>query len=453
MAFSDLRDFLARLEQEGELLKINEDVDARYEASAALKSVGQAGGPAVYFNQLKGARLPVVGNLFGSVKRLALALECPPDEVNQIYLERREKPIPPRQVPDSPCQEVICRGDEVDLLAQLPLLTYHEKDAGPYITQGLVIVRDPHSEAQSLGIHRIQVKGPRQVCIQLVSHTSTVYRERAEALGKGAEIAIVIGVEPSIMLASMSCTPFSDKLAMAGALRRSPVEICRGLVSQVCLPAKAEIILEGRFVPGVLEEEGPFGESTGYYITSQSPVAKIELVSMRRNAIYAVSEPWTREDEILTSWSWSGDLLNALRKDFPGARALKLSSMMANCVVSLAKSSPGEARRVIYRLLTMNPYLKYVTVVDDDIDIENRMQVDWALTTRMLPDRGIVILQDVDGSPIDPGVKLSPQLLTHKIGFDATRPWGRDEEFAKIDVPRPAWQRAAALLDRYGWKP
>ena len=453
MAFSDLRDFLAQLEQEGELLKINEEVDPRYEASAVLKSVGQAGGPALYFNQLKGARMPLVGNLFGNVKRLALALECPPDEVNQIYLERREKPIPPRQVPDSPCQEVIYRESEVDLLSLLPVLNYHEKDAGPYITQGLVIVRDPHSEAQSLGIHRIQVKGPQQVCIQLVSHTSTVYRERAEALGEGAEIAIVIGVEPSIMLASMSCTPFSDKLAMAGALRGSPVEVCRGLVSRVSLPAKVEIVLEGRFIPGVLEEEGPFGESTGYYITSQSPVAKIELVSMRRNAIYAVSEPWTREDEILTSWSWSGDLLNALRKDFPEARALKLSSMMANCVVSLTKSSPGEARRLIYRLLTMNPYLKYVTVVDDDIDIENRMQVDWALTTRMLPERGIVILQDVDGSPIDPGVKLSPQLLTNKVGFDATRPWGHDEEFAKIDVPRQAGQRAAALLDGCGWKP
>lgn len=453
MAFGDLRDFLARLEQAGELLRINEELDPRYEASAVLKSVGQAGGPAVYFNKLKGSRIPVAGNLFGSVKRLALALECPVDEVNKIYLERREKPIPPLEVGNSPCQEVICRGDEIDLLSLLPVFTSHEKDAGPYITQGLVIVRDPHSEAQSLGAHRIQVKGPRQLGIQLISHTSSVYMERAEALGEGAEIAIVIGIEPSILLASVSCAPFSDKLALAGALRQSPVEICRGLLSQVWIPARAEIVLEGRLISGVREKEGPFGDSTGYYITSQSPVAKIELVSMRRNAIYAVSETWTREDELLTSWSWSGDILNAVRKDFPGVRALKLSSMMANCVVSLAKSSPGEARRLIYHLLVMNPYFKYVTVVDDDIDIENQMQVEWALTTRMLPERGIVILQDVDGSPIDPAVKLNPQLLTNKVGFDATRPWGHDEEFAKIDVPRQAGQRAASLLASHGWKP
>ncbi|TDA67184.1 MAG: UbiD family decarboxylase [Clostridia bacterium] len=452
MAFADLRDFLRFLEDAGELIRIEDEVDSRFEVSAVLKRVGQAGGPAVMFTGVKGYDVPVMGNLFGSLRRLAMALECEVAQINQVYLERREKPVGPTEVEGAPCRELVYRGAGLDLLSLLPILTYHEGDASPYITQGLVIVRDPESGAQSLGIHRIQVKGPRRIGIQLVSRTSMVYMERAEARGEGAEVAIAIGVDPCTLLASVAWVPFADKLALAGGMRRAPTEVTKGLATQLWLPARAEIVLEGRFIPGVRETEGPFGESTGYYITTESPVAEIELVSMRSGAIYAASEPWTREDEVLTAWSWAGEVLNSLRKEFPGVKAVKLSSMMANCVVSMTKSSPGEARRLIYRLLTSNPYFKYVTVVDDDVDLNNPMEVEWALTTRMLPDSGIIRLEGLEGSPIDPSVKLDPHLLTAKIGFDATRPWGHDEEFAKIDVPGSARQRATSLLAAAGWE-
>jgi 2,5-furandicarboxylate decarboxylase 1 len=286
--------------------------------------------------------------------------------------------------------------------------------------------------------------------ILLANPPLSQFHAAAEAAGRPLDIAVALGVEPALLIASVVKTgpQGPDKMDLAGALRGAPVEMVRAETVAVDVPARAEIVIEGRVLPGVREPEGPFGENTGYYFSNISPVVDVTAVTHRRNFIYPALCPWTADVDTLLSLAAGTELLGQLRTQMAGVADLDLTTGTCgfSAVIALAKARPTEARRLIHLALSMDKRLKQITVVDDDVDIRNPREVSWALATRFQPDRDTVILSGMEGYVIDPSCGNSG--IGSRMGLDATR--GSGPEFEKITIPAAAAAKARAVLAELG---
>ncbi len=446
MGFHDLKDFLQRLKEEGELIEIEEELDPRYEIAAVLVKLGQQESPAALFKRVKGYDMPVAGNLLGSRKRLAIMFETTPENISEEYLKRKSRGIQPRLVSHAPVQEVIIK-DNIDLASVLPILTFHDKDVGPYITQGLIFMKNPDTGANTVGVHRLQLKGKNRLGIQLVSRTSTEFFRRAEAKNRSLEIAIAIGVDPTLLLTAVTWFPFGDKLELAGGLGGSPLELAAGKTVGVDIPAHAMIVLEGEILPSVRETDGPFGESSGYYTTVQSPVVEIKAICHQKEPIFSVFKPWSIEDDLILDLSWTGEGFKKLKAEIPSLSALKLSWNASTALMSIKKSNEGEPRRALYLALMHNLYIKQAVVVDDDVDIYNPREVEWAIATRFQPHKDLVVIPGLEANPLDPSMEKGA--IGSKLGIDATKPLGEEEKFRKIAPPLAAANKAGEILKKF----
>ena len=444
MAYTDLRDFIQRLEQEGEIITIKDTLDPRFEISALFAELGKReGNPAAIIENVKGYDIPVVGNLLGSRKRVALALETEEENIFQKYSEVNEKLIPPRIVSQAPVKEVIFNKN-IDILKHLPVLTNHEKDASPYITQGLVFSKDPGTGSKTMGVHRLQVKDNNKLGIFLASKTSTEYFRKAEESGRPLSVAIAIGVEPVILLASIGWFPFGDKLTLAGNLRGEPLDLIPAESIDLEVPAHAMFILEGKILPDIRETEGPFGESTGYYITAQNPVIEITTITHQKDPIYSIFKPFSVEDDLLTTLFFKNNTIKELKNVIPSVQDIVISMCSAHAIISIKKREEWEARTALYSILSNNQYIKHAVIVDDDIDIYNPHEVEWAISSRFQADRDLVILNDLGGSFIDPSTRDG--CISAKMGLDATKPLNQAEKFEKIKIPKQAQEKVKDIL-------
>lgn len=442
MAYSDLRSFLSELGDD--LLTIRQPFDPRFEIAALLRSMPEDG-PALLFENVSGypgAR--VAGNLIASRRRVARALGTTEDRLVQTYLRHRDNGLPPVAARGAaPVKEVIHR-DPDDLLALLPILTHHEKDAAPFITTGVVLCKDPYSGRRGMGIHRMMVKGGRRLGILLANPPLSEFHAHAEAGGKPLEIAVALGLEPATLLAAVvKVGPLGpDKMEIAGALRGEPVEVVCGETVNVDVPAHAEIVIEGRVLPGVREAEGPFGENTGYYFSNVSPVIEVTAVTHRRDCIYPGLCPWSGDVDTLLSLASGTELLGQLQQLVAGVIDLELTSRTAGftAVIATHGCAPTEVRRLIMLALNLDRRLKTVTVVDDDVDIRDLREVGWALATRYQPGCDTVLIRGGEGYVIDPSAASGGS----KIGFDATRRGG--PEFDKVTLEPAAAQKARAVI-------
>lgn len=450
MAFQDLRGFLEYQHRKGELLTVREEVDRKFELSAVLRKVATGEGPVVLFENIKGfSGIQVVANVLGSRRRLTEALGCSGGELLETFIKRRNQPVEPVVVDSGPVQEVIHKGD-IDLQRLLPAPVFHEKDAGPYLTAGIAIARDPETGQQSMGIHRVAIKGKERLGIFLANPPLSNYLARAEKLGQPLDIAIALGVDPLLMLASIvKHTPGDpDKFAVAGGLRGEAVKLVRAASVKLNVPAFAEIVLEGQVLPGVREGEGPFGESTGHYFSNDSPVIRVTAVTHRRNPLLQVVLPWAMEPDMLLSLGSGSEVYAGLKALAPKVRDLALvpGTCTFHAVVAVEEASPGEVRRIINLALNLDRRMKQVTVVDDDVDVHDFREVAWAVATRFQADRDTVILTGLDGYVIDPSVQ--PGGATAKMGLDATKKQrdANTDSYEKIRVPEYARVRAEAIL-------
>lgn len=439
----DLRGFLADLGDD--LLKVVQPFDPKHEMAALLRAM-PAKGPAVLFENVvghPGAR--VVGNLVASRGRVARALDTGEAELAATYLQRTRQGIAPRICNDAPVKEVRHLAPP-DIASLLPVLTHYAGDGGPFITSGVVLCHDPATGRRGMGIHRMMVKGGNRLGILLANPPLSQFHANAEATSQPLDIAVALGVEPALLIAAVvkSTAQGPDKMDMAGALRGAPVEMVRADTVAVNVPARAEIIIEGRVLPGVREMEGPFGENTGYYFSNLSPVVEVTAVTHRLNFIYPALCPWTSDVDTLLSLAAGTELLGQLRTQMAGIADLDLTNGTCgfSAVIAMAKASPADARRLIHLALSMDRRLKLVTVVDDDVDIRNPREVAWALATRFQPDRDTVILSGMEGYVIDPSCEDSG--VGSRMGMNATR--GRGPEFDKISIPAAAAAKALAVL-------
>ena len=456
MKYKDLRDFIAQLEKQGELKRIKREVDPVLEMTAICDRMLREGGPALLFENPKGSNIAVLGNLFGTPKRVAMGMGA--KDVSELrgigellaYLKEPEPPrgmkdafeklpvfkqvlnMAPKMVSSPACQEVIRVGDEVDL-ADYPIQTCWPEDAAPLITWPLVITRGPNKERQNLGIYRQQVIGKNKVIMRWLAHRGGAldFREWQQANpGQPFPVAVALGADPATILAAV--TPVPDTLseyAFAGLLRGSKTEVAQCLTHDLQVPASAEIVLEGFIYPGETAPEGPYGDHTGYYNeVDEFPVFTIERITQRQVPIYHSTHTGRPPDEpAILGVALNEVFVPILQKQFPEIVDFYLppegcSYRMA--VISMKKQYAGHAKRVMlgtWSYLRQFMYTKFVIVVDEDVNVRDWQDVIWAITTRMDPARDLTILEN---TPIDYLDFASPVSgLGSKVGFDATNKW------------------------------
>ncbi len=442
MGHRDLRSFLDGLD--GDLIRVGESLAPKFEIAALLKETHGRGRP-VLFEQVTGfpgAR--IAGNLLSSRRLAARALGTTEDRLIDTYVARSGQGVPPVRATEIPAQEVVHR-QPADVGSLLPLMTHHEKDAAPYLTCGMVLARDPASGMRGMGVHRMMYKGGNRFSILLANPPLSVFLANAEAAGKPFEMAIALGLDPALFIASVVKTgPLGpDKMEIAGALAGAPVELARALTVDIDVPARAEVIIEGRVLPGVREPEGPFGENTGAYFSNQCPVFEVTAVTHRRDFIFPALVTWTNDVDTLLTLAAGAELLGQLKGLVRGVVDLELvpgtSSFAA--VVSVRNCPAYEVRRLIHLALAIDRRLKVLTVVDDDVDLRDPREVAWAMSTRFNPEHDTVIVSGLEGYIIDPSTAGGSG---SRIGFDATK--GAGAQFDKIAMPAEAVARARAVL-------
>jgi len=456
MKYRDLRDFIAKLEADGELKRVHHAVDPRLEMTEVCDRTLRAEGPALLFERPKGFGIPVLANLFGTPRRVALGMGqdsvAALREVGKLlaFLKEPEPPkgmkdawdklpvfkqvlnMSPKVLKQAPCQEHVLEGDAVDLGA-LPIQTCWPGDAGPLITWALVVTKGPNKERQNLGIYRQQVIAPNKVIMRWLAHRGGAldYKDWCAARpGEPFPIAVALGADPATILGAV--TPVPDTLSeygFAGLLRGDKTEVVKCLGSDLQVPASAEFVLEGHIHPGEEADEGPFGDHTGYYNeVERFPVFTIERITHRTNPIYHSTYTGRPPDEpAVLGVALNEVFVPILQKQFPEIIDFYLPpegcSYRVACV-SMKKQYPGHAKRVmfgVWSFLRQFMYTKFVIVTDDDVNVRDWQDVIWAMTTRMDPARDTVL---VENTPIDYLDFASPVSgLGSKIGFDATNKW------------------------------
>ncbi len=442
----DLRAFLDALD--GALLRVPQELSPEHEMAALLRAV-EGRGLTVLFERVAGhpgAR--VAGNLLVTRRHVAIALNTEERHLEATYLKRKAQAQTTRTLPpeEAPVKEEVLTADG-PLLSALPVLTHYERDAGPFITAGTVFAKDPETGRRGFGIHRMMVKGERRLGIFLANPPLAAYYARAEARGEPLEVAVALGVHPAVLVGAVvpENPTGPDKLEVTGALLGAPLELVPAETVDVEVPARAEIIIEGRVLPGHREPEGPMGENTGYYFTNHSPVLEVTAITRRRDFIYPALCPWGADVDVLFALAGGTELLGRLRALVPEVVDLELSPGTPgfSAVIAVRPCSPARVRRLIGLALHLDRRLKVVIVVNDDVDIRNPREVTWALATRFQPDRDTVIVPGLEGYVIDPSVGNTG--VTAKLGLDATR--GPGPEFDKITMPAAAIAKAEAVVE------
>ena len=460
MAYQNLREFISRLEAEGELARVKTQVDLKYEVGAICRKVLDARGPALFFERAGDSAFPLATDLLGSRRRLALALETEPSKVVADIMERTDHPKRPTVVSTGPCKENVLKGDEVDLF-RFPMPVWNALDGGPYVTLPIHITRDPETGEYNAAVYRCQVHDRRTLGI-LAGPYRHISQHRAKALARGEPfpVAIAIGVDPSLLMAAT--TPYNigvDELAMAGALRGEPLELVPCETIPLLAPAQAEIVLEGEIPPDVLQEEGPFGEFTGYYgPANQRPVIRIKAITHRNGAIHQASYEGRppQETNVMAVVSKEAEITKQV--SLPGIRAIHVTEggcAAFTAVVSIRKNFEGYGKMAGHAVLGSwaARLIKLVIVVDDDIDPYNWTEVEWALATRVQPHRDVEIVQETLGTVLDPSVRLADRLSgaarTSKMIIDATRYDAK--EFEQVCSPqKEAVEKMKRDWSKYG---
>ena len=456
MKYQDLRDFIALLEERGELKRIQQEIDPYLEITEISDRTLKAQGPALLFENVKGHDMPVLANLFGTPDRVALGMGQesvtalrdvgkllaflkepePPkgfrDALNLLPKYKKVLSMSPKSIKKAPCQQVVMSGDDVDL-TKLPIQHCWPGDVAPLVTWGLTVTRGPHKERQNLGIYRQQLLGPNKLIMRWLSHRGGAldFQEWCQQHpGEKFPVSVALGADPATILGAVTPVPDSlSEYAFAGLLRDSKTEVTQCLSNDLQVPAHAEIILEGYIEPGEMAAEGPYGDHTGYYNeVDEFPVFTVTHVTHRKDPIYHSTYTGRPPDEpAVLGVALNEVFIPLLQKQFPEIVDFYLPPEGCSyrlAVVTMKKQYPGHAKRVmmgVWSFLRQFMYTKFVIVCDDDVNARDWKDVIWAITTRMDPARDTTL---VENTPIDYLDFASPVSgLGSKMGMDATNKW------------------------------
>lgn len=456
MSLSNFRDFLDYLEQQGELKRITYPINPYLEMTEIADRVLRSQGPALLFENPIGYDIPVLCNLFGTAKRVAMAMGRekatelreigellaflrepePPKGIRQFFniLPKYKQVLnmPVKRRSSAPCQELIFKNDEVDL-TQLPIMHCWPDDVAPLVTWGLTITKGPHKDRQNIGVYRLQLLGKNKLIMRWLSHRGGAldFAEWQQSYpNEKFPISVAIGADPATILSAV--TPVPDTLseyAFAGLLRNSRTEVVKSLSNELEVPATAEIILEGYIDPHEQAVEGPYGDHTGYYNEVEKfAVFTVTHLTRRKDAIYHSTYTGRPPDEpAVMGLALNEVFIPILQKQFPEIVDFYLPPEGCSyriAIVTIKKQYPGHAKRVmmgVWSYLRQFMYTKFIIVCDDDINARDWKDVMWAISTRMDPHRDTTF---VDNTPIDYLDFASPiSGLGSKMGLDATNKW------------------------------
>jgi 2,5-furandicarboxylate decarboxylase 1 len=449
-----LRDWLDHLAARDRLAVIREGVALRFELAAIAKRLD--GQRATLFPKPGGHAMPVVSGLVSNRAWIADAMGVEPGELLHCFQDAAAHPLPCKPVKSAVVQEVIHR--HIDLAKLLPLPVHNEHDSGAYITAGLLIARNPRTGVQNVAIHRCQLSGPNRLGILLLPRHTRTFFEFAEQSGRALDVAIVIGIDPLTLLASQAIAPIDcDELEIAGALQGRPLPVVKCISNDLRVPAEAEIVLEGRLLPNVREPEGPFGEFPQYYgERGDSHVVEVDVVTRRKDAMFHTIVGGGLEHLMLGGIPREATLLTHLQRSFPNVRDVHLSLggvCRYHLYVQIAKRQEGEAKNIMLGAFAGHYDIKQVIVVDDDVNIHDAREVEWAVATRFQADRDLVVVAESQGSKLDPSTRDG---VGAKMGLDATKPLSAAEmTFKRIRVPgedKVDLGRVTAPIDAVNWR-
>ena len=461
MAYKDLRAFLKKLEAEGELKRISEEVNWKLEVTEITDRVTKSGGPALLFENIKGYKMPLAINVFGSERRMALAFEV--DSLQEVadritgYLDFKTpqglvdklKMLPklgeigaffPKMVKTGPCKEVV-QKDGFSLF-DFPVLQCWPQDAGRFITFPMVFTRNPATGKRNVGCYRMQVFDDRTTGMhwQTQKHGAEHFRTHRSKYGEGKmEVAVAIGADPATAFSGViPAPPDLDELLLAGFLKRSPVELVKCETIDLEVPANSEIVLEGYVDLNEFRREGPFGDHTGYYsLADDYPVFHVTCVTRRRDPVYhtTVVGPPPQEDYFM-GHAIERILLPVMKLQFPEIVDVHMPAegIFHNLmIVSIKKSYPGHARKIMSGIwgLGQAMFTKVLIVVDEDVNVQDAREVTWKALCAIDPERDVEFhLGPADS--LDHASRL-PDYGSH-MGVDATRKW-RSEGYIRGEWP------------------
>ncbi|MEW6623349.1 MAG: UbiD family decarboxylase [Bacillota bacterium] len=417
----DLRSFIDVMREAGQLFEIEKEVSLKHELGNVLATLEKENLGAGYFKKVSGHSMPVIGGVLGNQDRIALALNCKKEEIVEVTAKAFDNPLKPVRVDAAPCHENVLMGEAVDL-AQLPIPIHAAFDAGAFITGGVIVSKGIDGTTHNLSFQRMQVKGKDKLSIMINEwrHLKEFYDE-AESQGKGLPIAVVIGVDPVIMIAA-GYRYDGDETELAGALRGAPIEVVKCKTSDIYVPATSEIVIEAEIIPYEREPEGPLGEFTGHYSEPwDSPTLKVKAICHRNNPIYQTIAGASYEHINL------GNVLprEPLLKKFTAYVSKNVVNVHIPpygggflALVQLKKTNPGEPKNVALAAMTAYVNIKNVIVVDPDVDIYNPGDIMWALSTRVKPEKDIFYVPNSQGHELDP--TSDSRGVQTKMGIDAT---------------------------------
>lgn len=426
-----MQHYLTKLRARGDLIVVEREVDPKFEVAAIARRVQKSSNKAVLFERVRGHTMPVVMNLYSDHHRLQEIIRCG----ERTFCERLDEEIRLAETLEAWQEEDttlpdLCNGK----LGDLPILTYHERDGGPYITSGIFLAKDPETGVPNLSFHRSMYVSDDELRIRLgSSHDLARYQRAAEAQNKPLEAAILISAAPEIFVAAcVSLPPQANELALAAAMRGGPIRMRPCKTVSLSVPASTDIVIEGHILPNVRRPEGPFGEFMGYYVeVGDNHVFAVKHVSWRKDASFHGLICGSDEDLRPLEAATAARIYRAIKDQVPGILDVTCRPTVMNTVIKIRQQYEGHARHALLAAIGAHmDYNKLCIVVDEDVDIYNMDEVIWAFLTRGRADTRTLVIPDVPGFYRD----------AHKdhwgrLALDATKPWGRQAEFARKSIP------------------
>ncbi len=425
-----MRDFIKKLEERGDLLVVDREIDPAHELAAVTQLAQKKWAKPVMFTNVKGTRFPVVSNVYSTRERIAEVIGIDAKDFCTQWsrlasLGTAEMKEPLKLAPFSELPEY----EEVKL-SDLPLITYSDRDGAPYFTSAMFIAKDPETGIGNLSYHRSMFISDRELRCRLAPrHHLTIYHEKAEKMGKPLEAAMLIGTPSHAFLTAAAPLPYDvDELEVAARLRGRPIAMRKCQHIDLEVPAETEVVIEGRFLPNERRAEGPFGEFMGYYVpVGPNAVFEVLGVTVRKDALFHSILCGSPEEVLTLELSVSANIYQRLSAALPGILNVTCQPFVNHAIIQIAPQFEGHARQVMLAAIGAEPiWSKQITVVDKDVNIYDMDDVQWAILTRCRPDKDMLIIPDTPSFYRDEQKDHWGRLLV-----DATKPWGREEEFER----------------------
>ncbi|KZX13424.1 3-octaprenyl-4-hydroxybenzoate carboxy-lyase [Methanobrevibacter curvatus] len=421
--------FLEKIENKQEIITISDELDTKYEVLELLKKYPR---DTVLLNNIKNSDIPILSGISNTREKIAGFLNCKQTEITQKIIKGMENPLKINKFFEiSDEKEYI--SSKADL-SKIPILTHYKKDGGPYITSGVVFARDPDTGIANSSIHRMLYLDKDKLAIRIVPRNLYTYFQRAKELNKDLDIAIAIGLDPATLLATTTSIPINaDEMEVANAFKNGDLKLLKCEDSDINVP-EAEIILEGKISISETSKEGPFVDLTDTYdVVRDEPVINLSKMHIKKNAVYHSIVPAGFEHRLLQGLPQEPRIFKSVQNTVPTVQNVVLTEggcCWLHAAIAIKKQNQGDGKNVILAALSAHPSLKHAVVVDEDINIFDPEDIEYAIATRVKGDEDILIIPKARGSSLDP--VATPDGTTTKIGVDATKDLTKKEKFQRV---------------------